>query len=125
MILHFATPDAPAAIGAYSQAVRAGDFVFISGQLGLDPQTMQLEEGFAAQCDRMFRNLQAVAVAAGGGLDRAVKLTVYLTDLSHFATLNEIMARYVREPFPARAALQVAALPRGAMVEADAILYLG
>ncbi|GAB6079778.1 RidA family protein [Hydrogenophilus hirschii] len=119
------TANAPAAIGAYSQAVQAGDFLYISGQLGLDPATKALEEGFEAQCHRMFQNLKAIAEAAGAGLDRAVKLTIYLTDLADFAQLNTIMAHYVPEPFPARAAVQVAALPKGGLVEADAILYLG
>lgn len=119
------TANAPAAIGAYSQAVQAGDFLYISGQLGLDPATMALEEGFEAQCHRMFQNLKAIAEAAGAGLDRAVKLTIYLTDLADFAQLNTIMAHYVPEPFPSRAAVQVAALPKGGLVEADAILYLG
>jgi reactive intermediate/imine deaminase len=119
------TKDAPAAIGTYSQAVRAGDTVYISGQLGLDPATMQMAEGIEAQAHRVFRNLAAVADAAGLGLDRAVRVTVYLTDLAHFARVNEIMAQYVREPFPARAAVGVAGLPRGALVEIDAILHAG
>ena len=116
---------APAAIGTYSQAVRAGDTVYISGQLGLDPATMQMAEGIDAQAHRVFRNLAAVADAAGLGLDHAVRMTVYLTDLAHFARVNEIMAQYVREPFPARAAVGVAGLPRGALVEIDAILHAG
>jgi reactive intermediate/imine deaminase len=119
------TKDAPAAIGTYSQAVRAGDTVYISGQLGLDPATMQMAEGIDAQAHRVFRNLAAVADAAGLGLDHAVRMTVYLTDLAHFARVNEIMAQYVREPFPARAAVGVAGLPRGALVEIDAILHAG
>jgi reactive intermediate/imine deaminase len=119
------TKDAPAAIGTYSQAVRAGDTVYISGQIGLDPATMQMAEGIEAQTHRVFRNLAAVADAAGLGLDHAVRMTVYLTDLAHFARVNEIMAQYVREPFPARAALGVAGLPRGALVEIDAILHAG
>jgi reactive intermediate/imine deaminase len=119
------TKDAPAAIGTYSQAVRAGDTVYISGQIGLDPGTMQMAEGIEAQAHRVFRNLAAVADAAGLGLDRAVRVTVYLTDLAHFARVNEIMAQYVREPFPARAAVGVAGLPRGALVEIDAILHAG
>lgn len=119
------TKDAPAAIGTYSQAVRAGDTVYISGQLGLDPATMQMAEGIEAQTHRVFRNLAAVADAAGLGLDRAVRMTVYLTDLAHFARVNEIMAQYMREPFPARAAVGVAGLPRGALVEVDAILHAG
>lgn len=117
--------DAPAAIGAYSQAVRAGDTVYLSGQIGLDPATMQLAEGIEAQIERVFRNLSAVAAAAGLGLEHAVRMTVYLTDLGHFATVNAIMARYLRQPFPARAAVGVASLPRGALVEIDAILHAG
>jgi len=117
--------DAPAAIGTYSQAVRAGDAVYISGQIGLDPATMQLAEGIDGQTHRVFRNLAAVADAAGLGLQDAVRMTVYLTDLAHFARVNEIMAQYVREPYPARAAVGVAGLPRGALVEVDAILHSG
>ena len=121
--------DAPAAIGTYSQAIRvkggAGDTVYLSGQIGLDPATMQLAEGIDAQTHRVFRNLAAVADAAGLTLDHAVRMTVYLTDLAHFARVNEIMAQYVREPFPARAAVGVAGLPRGALVEVDAILHAG
>ena len=116
---------APQAIGTYSQAVRAGDTVYVSGQIGLDPESMQLAEGIDAQTHRVFRNLAAVADAAGLGLDRAVRMTVYLTDLAHFARVNEIMAQYVREPYPARAAVGVAALPRGAQVEMDCIAHLG
>jgi len=119
------TSNAPAAIGTYSQAVRAGDTLYLSGQIGLDPQTGQLVNGIDNQIDRVFRNLEAVAEAAGGSLADSVKLTVYLTDLSHFARVNEIMARYFDKPYPARAAVGVAALPRGALVEADAILVLG
>ena len=118
------TKDAPAAIGTYSQAVRAGDTVYISGQLGLDPATMQMAEGIDAQAHRVFRNLAAVADAAGLGLDHAVRMTVYLTDLAHFARVNEIMAQYVREPYPARAAVGVAELPRNALVEIDAVMVL-
>jgi reactive intermediate/imine deaminase len=119
------TKEAPAAIGTYSQAVRAGDTLYLSGQIGLDPATMQMAEGVEAQTHRVFRNLAAVADAAGMSLDDAVRMTVYLTDLSHFARVNEIMAQYVREPYPARAAVGVAALPRGALVEIDAILHAG
>jgi len=119
------TKDAPAAIGTYSQAVRAGDTVYISGQIGLDPATMQIAEGVEAQAHRVFRNLAAIAAAAGLGLEHSVRMTVYLTDLAHFARVNEIMAQYVREPFPARAAVGVAGLPRGALVEIDAILHAG
>ena len=117
--------DAPAAIGTYSQAMRAGDTVYLSGQIGLDPATMQLVEGIEAQIDRVFRNLAAVAAAAGLGLEHTVRMTVYLTDLAHFARVNEIMARYLKEPYPARAAVGVASLPRGALVEIDAILHAG
>jgi reactive intermediate/imine deaminase len=116
---------APAAIGTYSQAVRAGDTVYLSGQIGLDPETMQMAEGIDAQTHRVFRNLSAVADAAGMSLNDAVRMTVYLTDLAHFARVNEIMAQYVREPYPARAAVGVAGLPRGALVEVDAILHKG
>jgi reactive intermediate/imine deaminase len=119
------TREAPAAIGTYSQAVRAGDTLYLSGQIGLDPATMQMVEGVEAQTHRVFRNLAAVADAAGMSLDQAVRMTVYLTDLAHFARVNEIMAQYVREPYPARAAVGVAALPRGALVEIDAILHAG
>jgi len=117
--------DAPAAIGAYSQAIRAGDTVYLSGQIGLDPKSMQMAEGIDAQIERVFANLAAVARAAGLGLDRTVRMTVYLTDLAHFAKVNEIMARHVGQPFPARAAVGVASLPRGALVEIDAILHAG
>jgi len=119
------TSEAPAAIGTYSQAVRAGDSVYISGQIGLDPATMQIAEGIEPQIHRVFRNLAAIAKAAGLGLDRAVRMTVYLTDLGHFAKVNEIMAQYVGEPYPSRAAIGVASLPRGALVEIDCILYAG
>lgn len=116
---------APQAIGTYSQAVRAGDTVYISGQIGLDPESMQLAEGIEAQAHRVFRNLAALADAAGLSLDDAVRMTVYLTDLAHFARVNEIMAQYVHEPYPSRAAVGVAGLPRGALVEVDAILHKG
>ena len=116
---------APAAIGTYSQAVRAGDTLYLSGQIGLDPETMQMAEGIEAQTHRVFRSLAAVADAAGMSLDDAVRMTVYLTDLAHFARVNEIMAQYVREPYPARAAVGVSGLPRGAVVEIDAILHKG
>lgn len=119
------TGSAPAAIGTYSQAVRAGNTVYISGQIGLDPATMEMVEGFEAQTVRVFENLKAVAEAAGGSLADAVKLTIYLTDLSNFAKVNEVMARYFSEPYPARAAVGVRELPKGAVVEADAILVLG
>ncbi len=122
------TRDAPEAIGTYSQAVKVvgeagGSTVYLSGQIGLDPATMQLAEGIEGQTHRVFRNLAAVAAAAGLSLDHAVRMTVYLTDLAHFARVNEIMAQYVREPYPARAAVGVAGLPRGALVEIDAILH--
>jgi reactive intermediate/imine deaminase len=119
------TSGAPAAIGTYSQAVRAGDTVYLSGQIGLDPATGQLVEGIEAQIHRVFANLAAVAAAAGLGLDRAVRMTVYLTDLAHFAKVNELMAQYVGQPYPSRAAVGVASLPRGALVEVDCILYAG
>ena len=118
------TDAAPKAIGTYSQAVRAGETVYLSGQIGLDPASMQLAEGIEAQIVRVFENLKAVANAAGGGLDNVVKLTVFLTDLGHFARVNEIMAKYFHQPYPARAAVGVAALPRGALVEMDAVLVL-
>jgi len=119
-----ATPSAPAAIGTYSQAVRVGDTVYMSGQIGLDPVSMTLAEGFEAQAVQVFENLKAVAEAAGGTLADVVKINLYLTDLGNFARLNEIMARYCSEPFPARAAIGVASLPRNAVVEADAVLVL-
>jgi reactive intermediate/imine deaminase len=119
------TDNAPAAIGTYSQAVRAGDTVYLSGQIPLDPKTMQLVEGIEAQIQQVFKNLDAVAKASGLGLERAVRMTVYLTDLGHFAKVNEIMAKYVSEPYPARVAIGVASLPRGALVEIDCILHAG
>ncbi|WP_028535400.1 RidA family protein [Paludibacterium yongneupense] len=116
---------APAAIGAYSQAIRAGDTVYLSGQIPLDPETMQLVDGgFAAQAHQVFKNLQHVCEAAGGSLDDIVKLNAYLTDLSNFGIFNEVMGQYFNQPFPARAALGVASLPRAALVEADAVLVL-
>lgn len=118
------TPNAPAAIGTYSQAVRAGNTVYLSGQIPLDPATMQMVEGIDAQIERVFANLKAVAEAAGGSLADAVKLNIYLTDLAHFAKVNEAMARYFAEPFPARAAVGVASLPRGALVEAEGVLVI-
>ena len=118
------SPKAPAAIGTYSQAVRVGDTVYLSGQLGLDPTTMQLSDGIDAQVIRVFENLKAVAEAAGGSLADIVKLNVYLTDLGNFAKVNEAMATYFAEPFPARAAVGVAALPRGGLVEADGVMVL-
>jgi reactive intermediate/imine deaminase len=118
------TPDAPAAIGTYSQAVRVDNTVYLSGQIGLDPNTMTLVAGIEAQIHRVFQNLRAVADAAGSSLDDVVKLNIYLTDLAHFAKVNEIMATYFHQPFPARAAVGVASLPRGALVEADGVLFL-
>lgn len=119
------TPNAPAAIGTYSQAVVAGNTVYLSGQIGLDPATMTMADGFEAQTLRVFENLKAVAEAAGGALADAVKVNLYLVDLADFAKVNEIMSRYFRQPYPARAAVGVKALPRGALVEADAVLVLG
>ncbi|RUQ29778.1 MAG: RidA family protein [Candidatus Competibacteraceae bacterium] len=119
------TDQAPTAIGPYSQAVKVGDTVYLSGQIPLNPHTMQLVEGgMAVQIRRVFDNLAAVAGAAGGSLADTVKLNVFLTDLGHFALVNEIMADYFKEPYPARAALGVAALPRGALIEMDAVLVL-
>jgi reactive intermediate/imine deaminase len=119
------TTRAPAAIGPYSQAIRAGDTVYLSGQIPLDPVTMELVEGdIRVQIRRVFDNLAAVADAAGGSLANAVRLTVYLTDLANFPLVNEVMAEYCREPYPARAAIGVAQLPRGAAVEVDGILVL-
>jgi len=119
------TPDAPAAIGTYSQAVRAGDTVYLSGQIPLDPKTMQLVDGFENQVRRVFDNLRAVCRAAGGDFDRVVRVTVYLTDLANFAKVNEVMAGCFKEPYPARAAVGVASLPRGSLVEIDAVMHLG
>jgi reactive intermediate/imine deaminase len=119
------TDAAPAAIGTYSQAIQAGSTVYISGQIPLDPATMELvDTSIEAQIRRVFDNLAAVAAAAGGSLDDAVRLTVYLTDLDNFSTVNEIMATYFSEPYPARAAIGIASLPRGAAVEVDAILVI-
>ena len=119
------TPDAPAAIGPYSQAVKVGGTVYLSGQIPLDPATMQLVSGdIDAEIRRVFDNLKAVALAAGGTLNDAVKVNVFLTDLAHFARVNEIMATYFQQPYPARAAVGVAALPRGARVEVECILQL-
>jgi reactive intermediate/imine deaminase len=117
------TPRAPQAIGTYSQAIRAGDTVYLSGQIPLDPATGELVPGdMEAQVRRVFENLKAVAEASGGDLSRLVKLNVYLTDLGHFALVNRVMAEYFTEPYPARAAVGVASLPRGATVEMDGIL---
>lgn len=119
------TDRAPAAIGTYSQAVKVGDTVYLSGQIPLDPATMEMVNAtIEDEIHQVLRNLTAVAEAAGGSLAHLVKLNVFLTDLAHFAKVNEIMRSYVPEPFPARAAVGVAALPRGARVEADAVLVL-
>jgi reactive intermediate/imine deaminase len=120
------TDKAPQAIGTYSQAVRAGDTVYLSGQIPLDPATKELVSGdIEAEIRRVFENLRAVAEAAGGSLAQAVKVNLYLTDLGHFAKVNEIMAQYFPQPYPARAAVGVAQLPRGARVEAECVLHLG
>lgn len=117
--------NAPAAIGPYSQAVKTGQLVFLSGQIPLVPATMEMVDGdFAARARQVFDNLMAVAEAAGGSLNDAVKITIFLTDLSNFAIVNEVMAEYCDEPYPARAAVQVSALPKGVDVEADAILAI-
>ena len=114
---------APSAIGTYSQAIRSGQLVFLSGQIPLDPATMEIAGGdFEARARQVFENLKAVAVEAGADLDHVVKLTIYLTDLDNFSTINAVMADYFQEPYPARAALGVASLPKGADVEAEAIL---
>lgn len=120
-----ATPYAPAAIGTYSQAVRVGNTVYLSGQIGLDPATMTLVEGVEAQIRHVLHNLQAVAEAAGGRFSDFVRVTVYLTDLAHFSKVNDAMAAAFTAPYPARAAVGVASLPRGALVEIDAIMVLG
>ena len=119
------TDKAPAAIGTYSQAVKAGNTLYLSGQIPLDPQTMQMVDGdIDAHITRVFENLKAVAEAGGGSLAQVVKLNVFLTDLGNFARVNEIMAKYFQQPYPARAAIGVASLPRGAQVEMDAIIVL-
>ncbi|MEL7536861.1 MAG: RidA family protein [Pseudomonadota bacterium] len=119
------TDRAPAAIGTYSQAIRRGEMVFLSGQIPLDPATMEVVDGdFRARAEQVFTNLAAVAAAAGGSLNDAVKITVFLTDLANFAIVNEVMSERFDEPFPARAAVGVASLPKGVDVEADAILVL-
>jgi len=119
------TPEAPAAIGTYSQAIRVNDTVYLSGQIGLDPATMQMADGIDEQIHRVFGNLRAVALAAGGDLNDLVKLNVFLVDLKNFAKVNEIMASYFQQPYPARAAVGVSALPRGALVEMDGVLVIG
>ncbi|SFN19523.1 reactive intermediate/imine deaminase [Formivibrio citricus] len=122
-IIH--SDNAPAAVGTYSQAVKVGNTVYLSGQIGLDPASGVLAEGFEAQTHRVFQNLRAVCQAAGGDLSDIVKLGVFVVDLANFAKLNEIMGEYFTAPFPARAAVQAAALPKGALVEADAVMVLG
>jgi reactive intermediate/imine deaminase len=123
-IIH--TDDAPKAIGPYSQAVRAGDTVYLSGQIPLEPKTMELVSGdIEKEIRQVFENLKAVAEAAGGSLAKAVKVNVFLTDLANFTKVNEIMAQYCSQPYPARAAVGVAQLPRGARVEIECVLYLG
>lgn len=122
LVIH--TDAAPKAIGTYSQAIRCGDTVYLSGQIALDPATMEMVSGIDAQIRRVLDNLKAVAAAAGGGLEDIAKLTVYLTDLANFARVNEIMATYFTSPYPARAAIGVASLPRGAQVEIDAVMVL-
>jgi len=123
--LIISTPAAPAAIGPYSQAVRVGDTVYLSGQIALDPATMNLVEGgIESQTRRVLDNLSAVAAASGGSLDNCVKLTIYLTDLANFNVVNSTMQAYFNDPYPARATVQVSALPRQALVEIDAILHL-
>ncbi|MCP5151664.1 MAG: RidA family protein [Ectothiorhodospiraceae bacterium] len=119
-----ATTDAPSAIGTYSQAIKAGQTVYLSGQIPLDPATMEMVEGTREQITRVFENLRAVARAAGGDLDRLVKLTVFLTDLGDFPVVNEVMTSMFESPYPARSAVQVSALPRGARVEVEAIMVL-
>lgn len=121
-VLH--TERAPQAAGTYSQAIRAGDTVYLSGQLGIEPVSGELQPGFAAQAHQMFRNLRAVCLAADGDLGDVVRLGVYLTDMSDFAELNQIMGEYFSTPYPARSAVQVAGLPKGGLVEADAVMVL-
>ncbi len=118
------TAGAPVAIGTYSQAVRVGNTVYLSGQIGLNPVSMEMEEGIDAQIHRVFSNLRAVVEAAGANLGDVVKLNVFLTDLSHFGKVNEAMAQYFMTPYPARAAVGVATLPRGALVEADGVVVI-
>ena len=115
---------APAAIGTYSQAARAGDMVYLSGQIGIDPETSELVDGFEAQTRMVFSNVRSLCVAAGGSLGNAVKLNVYLEDMDNFAKFNEIAVAELSEPYPARALIQAAALPKGALVEIEAILHL-
>lgn len=121
--LIISTTEAPAAIGTYSQAVRVGNTVWVSGQIPLDPKTQQLVTGgMEAQVRQVFENLKAIVEAAGAGFDDVVKATVFLTDLAHFALVNKVMAEYFREPYPARAAVGVSALPRGAQIEVECIV---
>ncbi|MBB3103489.1 RidA family protein [Azomonas macrocytogenes] len=119
------TDKAPAAIGTYSQAIKSGNTVYLSGQIPLDPARMELVEGFEAQAVQVFENLKAVAEAAGGSLQDIVKLNIFLIDLGNFATVNEVMSRYFQQPYPARAAIGVASLPKAAQVEMDGIMVLG
>ena len=119
-----ATPNAPAAIGTYSQAILVGDTLYLSGQIGLDPYSMELVEGIEAQIRRVFDNLKAVCEAAGGSLADIAKLNIYLTDLSHFQLVNQIMGEYFAQPYPARAALGVASLPKDALVEMDGVVII-
>ena len=122
-IIH--TDRAPKAIGTYSQAVRAGNTVYLSGQIPLDPKTMELVTGdIDKEIRQVFENLKAVAEASGGSLAKAVKVNVYLTDLAHFTKVNEVMAQYISQPYPARAAVGVSQLPKGARVEIECVLYL-
>ena len=118
------TPDAPAAIGTYSQAVRVNKTVYLSGQIGLAPESMQMVDGIELQIHRVFQNLRAVSVAAGGSLNDLVKLNIYLIDLSYFSTVNEIMSNYFHTPYPARAVIGVASLPRNALVEMDGVMHV-
>lgn len=118
------TNGAPSAIGTYSQAVKVGNTVYLSGQIGLDPATMQMVDSIEAQIHRVFENIKAVTEAAGGGMADIVKLNIYLTDLVHFSLVNTIMAEYFTQPYPARAAVGVASLPRAALVEADGVMVL-
>lgn len=118
------THDAPAAIGTYSQAIKVDHTIYLSGQIGLDPNAMTMSDNFDDQAHQVFKNLEAVAKAAGSSLQDAVKLNVYLIDLNEFSKLNAIMEQYVQAPFPARAAVQVSALPRGAKIEIDGILSI-
>ena len=119
------TDKAPAAVGTYSQAVKVGNTVYVSGQLGLDPVTMELKEGFEGQAKQAFENIKAICEAAGGSLNDVVKFNVSLTDLNDFAALNEVFIANLSEPYPARAAVQVAALPKGGVVEIESIMYIG